>query len=477
MTEINEENTFFLFENKLDNMELWLVLLPTISISDRPNLLDIKNSFIIEGYQCPFDEEKITNLLNIYPEDDILEDKIGVGKLPEEGSNAKINLHVDNPTDQLVVINSSDRVDYKTHTRFVFVKKEQELLTVERETSGDTGEDIYGKPIEAAKGNSVDLSFGKNVEFIPEMNTLYAKADGCFMIESNKYYVNEVYIIDKDLDMKIGNIEIDIPIYIQGDVKPGFYVKSSKDIFIDGNVEGSIIRSEGGQVIIKGGILGQNSAIIYGKMGVQAKFAQNVMLSSEQDIIIESSIIQSTICCGQSLNLIGGDHGSIIGGTIRISKLIKSNNIGSASEPRIDIYMGFDFQYEEELHQLDKKIFYYEKVVSELNIELEKCLRKLKLYRSESAEYEVTLKKKSFIENDFSLKKSILDETKLELNTIEEKALLTTESMIEVSNIIYGNTYIHMREEKLNINNEIKKAKILLRPKNKEIEVLLPEHQ
>jgi len=470
-----EDDNCFYFDSRVDNMELWLVLLPFDSDSEKPTLLDIKNSCIIEGFQCELDEELIERKLKNYSTLDSSEFLVGNGAQPKKGKDAFLEFCVLDPRDKLNVFDEYNRKDYRTHTQLICVKKDQELLQYFQETSGKAGINILGQAIEGIKGKAIDITFGKNVSFIADLNTLYAKCEGCFFLESNICYVDEIYIVDKDLDMSIGNIDTTIPILIQGDVKPGFTVKSLKDIRIEGNVEESIIRSEKGKVLINGGVVGRKSAIIYGKKGVHIKYSHHAIISSDSDIIIEESLIQSTVSCGKTLVLSSTDHGSIIGGSIRISNSIKAQKIGSPSEPRTNIFMGFDFEYEPKLHEFDKKILSYEKEIIELKDDILDCEKLIHLYKNNSTDQQHQCQRRLKTIEMINKTEKMLSEVKNDLSNLEKKALLKDVSLIEISNIIYGNTFVYMRSKFLNISDELNNVKIYLRPIEKEIEIVVPE--
>ncbi len=470
-----EDENHFYFDSRANDMELWLVLLPFDSDSEKPTLLDIKNSCIIEGFQCELNEELIEKKIKNHTAIDSSEFLIGNGVQPKKGKDAFIEFCVLDPRGKLNVFDEYNRKDYRTHTQLICVKKDQELLQYFQETLGEAGINVLGQIIEGLKGKAIDITFGKNVSFIADLNTLYAKCEGCFFFDSNICYVDEVYIIDKDLDMGIGNIDTRIPILIQGDVKPGFKVKSLEDIRIEGNVEESIIRSEKGKVLINGGVIGQKSAIIYGKKGVHIKYSHHAMISSDSDIIIEESLIQSTVSCGKTLVLSSIDHGSIIGGSIRISNSIKAQKIGSPSEPRTNIFMGFDFEYEPKLHELDKKILSFEKEIVELKDDILGCEKLIHLYKNNSTDQQDQYKRRQKIIEKINKTDKMLSQVKIDLSDLEKKALLKDVSSIEISDIIYGNTFVYMRSKFLNISDELNNVKIYLRPIEKEIEIVVPE--
>jgi uncharacterized protein (DUF342 family) len=470
-----EDENYFYFDSRTNDMELWLVLLPFGSDSEKPTLLDIKNTCIIEGFHCDLAEVLIEEKIKNHSTIDSSEFLIGNGVQPKKGKDAVLEFCVSDPRDKLNIYDDYDRKDYRTHTQLICVKKDQELLQYFQETSGKAGVNILGQIIEGIKGKAIDITFGKNVSFIADLNTLYAKCEGCFFLENNICYIDEVYIVDKDLDMSIGNIDTTIPILIQGDVKPGFQVKSLEDIRIEGNVEESIIRSEKGKVLINGGILGQKSAIIYGKEGVHVKYSHHAMISSDNDIIIDESLIQSNISCGKTLVLSSTNHGSIIGGSIRISDSIKAQKIGSPSEPRTNIFMGFDFEYEPKLHELDKKIISYEKEIIELKDDILDCEKLIHLYKNNSSDQQDQCLRRQKIIETINKTEEILFQAKKELSDLEKKALLEDVSSIEISDIIYGNTFVYMRSKFLNISDELNNVKIYLRPIEKEIEIVVPE--
>jgi uncharacterized protein (DUF342 family) len=127
------------------------------------------------------------------------------------------------------------------------------------------------------------------------------------------------------------------------------------------------------------------------------------------------------------------------------------------------------------LHELDKKIISFEKEIIELKDDILDCEKLIHLYKNNSSDQQDQCLRRQKIIETINKTEEILFQAKKELSDLEKKALLEDVSSIEISDIIYGNTFVYMRSKFLNISDELNNVKIYLRPIEKEIEIVVPE--
>jgi uncharacterized protein (DUF342 family) len=212
------------------------------------------------------------------------------------------------------------------------------------------------------------------------------------------------------------------------------------------------------------------------KKSLWCRFAQQAMLSCEGGIEVEDSLVHCTIICGETLRVMGGKHGVIMGGTIRISHSIEAMRIGAPGEPRTDLIMGFDFKYEKEMRELDRyrlKIkTLMESLVQSLD-EKEKAGKKLLSGTQEEVEHqklEFTLKKKVLlckVENEKTLAK---------IKAVEKKAYLSELCHVRIVNDAWPNTMVHMLLKQSKIEEHYKGLNIEVDPSMDEIRLLEVDH-
>jgi uncharacterized protein len=458
----------FQFEVSLDKMELWLHLF-ALKEGQSPALIDdIMETFVENSYQCELLIEDIQKALT----SDLSEHRkvlAGRGSPPVEGTDGHIEFHVEEPNENLLVEDDHERVDYRTHYKIVDVRKDQELLTVNPPVESVPGKDVHGNLINAKEGTPVQVKAGRNIQYIRETGVMYATVDGCFLKSKNTFKVEDVFIVQGDLDMSIGNIDTLSKVMIQGNVHPGFMVRSGSDIHVTGNVEGSSLISENGWIQIEGGILGKNQSRIKAPKGLFCKFAQQALISSEGVIHVDDSILFCTISCGERLEVSGGKHSVISGGNIRIHKSIDALTIGASSEPLTSITLGFDFAYEDELSRLDMQKLELMSKIEELGNQAKLCEREIAKLPRESIPAKETKKEFIHFKKEILLLKVEIEEVTKKISFVESRAFAFGTAWIRAKKSIHGNTVIKMNRRAYRIENEEKDVLLEIDSKNEEL--------
>jgi len=459
------EQSTFSIEASEDKMELWLTLHPVEEGQTCAILDDILEVVMEENYQCELLVEEIEKAR----ESDLEKSQrvlIGTGTPAINGCDGYFEFHVEEPTNNFISEDDHEQIDYRTHFRFVDVRKDQELLTVHPPSQSVPGRDVLGNILPAKEGLPVSAVGGRNIQYIRENGVMYATADGCFLRNKNTFQVDEVFVVNGDLDMSIGNIDTLSRVMVHGNVLPGFKIRSASDIHVMGNVEASDLLSENGWVRIEGGVLGKNASRIKAPKGFTCKFAQQALISSEGVIQIEDSVLFCTISCGDRLIIKGGKHAVVSGGNIRIRKSIEVSTIGAPSEPLTTLTMGFDFSYEDELNLLDQQKVDILNNIDALEEQVKMC--ESTILKMAKGDPEALGRKKELIhfKKESLLLKIQADEVGKKISDVEDKALCFDHAWIRASKSIHGNTLVKMSRRVLKIENEVKEALVELDPKN-----------
>lgn len=447
-----------------DGMELWLHISSLIGEDDSLEAETILDAVLKEGYHCKLDLNGIDDFLKSRKKDEC-QMLIGKGVPPVDGVDGRIEYLVEEPTDSYKKITEYDRIDHRSHLNFVHVDADQELILIHQHKPGKPGKDIFGKTLSARNGQPVEIKAGRNIQFLRETGVMYAQKSGILLKENNTLKIDEVFIVHGDLDMSVGNIDTKSRVMIEGNVLPGFDVRSSSDIHVMGSVEASNLTSHEGSIVIEGGILGKNQCTIRSKKGLSCKFAQQALISCEGFIQVEDSILFCSISCGHRLVVSGGKHGKIAGGNIRIHKQIDARTIGAPSEPLTSITMGFDFSYEGKLNLLDERKMDILKSIS--NIEEQSKLHEKEVASTppESRDHIVAKKELLSFKKEILLLKIELNDLDKEIKEVEAAAITFNEAWIKVRDIVYTNTVIKMSRRSHRITEEIRNATIELSPR------------
>jgi len=214
-------------------------------------------------------------------------------------------------------------------------------------TDGIPGKTVKGSTLLPISGKDLPLFYDKNTvrEVYQEgKTTLYARINGAVHYDGDKVGVSDHLEIGGNVDFKTGNIEFDGFLTIKGTIEDSFLVSASKDIEILGDYGvGGVkeISSSGGSIYIKGGIAGNNKAVIRSKKNIFTKFV------SDTTILCDGSVHIGFYCLNSSIKakevILDSARGQIIGGTIDAEIRVVASTIGSMSEKRTCISVsGFD---------------------------------------------------------------------------------------------------------------------------------------
>lgn len=312
-------------------------------------------------------------------------------------------------------------------------------------TDGQAGKTVKGSILLPVKGKELPLLYDRNTireEYRDGKTTLYARINGAVNYDGDRISVSNHLEIMGDVDFKTGNINFDGFLTVKGTVEDGFSVTATRDIEIlsDYGVGGvKDITSKDGSIYIKGGIAGNNKAVIYSKKNIYTKFV------SDAKIVCDGSVHIGFYCLNSNIKarevILDSAKGQIIGGNIETEIRVVASIIGSASEKRTIISVsGFDRQ------AMKQKLDMITAESEKLKVELAKAKLEVSVYRSgrglskyQMAEYE------KIRERYFSLRE------RLRLIEEERKTLsgfLRTrgEGEIAVMKKIYPNTQLILRK-------------------------------
>jgi len=168
--------------------------------------------------------------------------------------------------------------------------------------------------------------------------SLVATIDGAVSRQSGKLVLEPTLRVAKDVSYETGNIDSKVTVLVGADVRSGFSVRTDRDICIQSVVEGAKLEARG-NITVKGGIEGGGKAVIDANGDVAAKFVTNATISSLENVIVESGIIQSKVWAGKRV-IVSGHPGEIVGGEIDADEDVLASTIGSDMGVKTIIRLG-----------------------------------------------------------------------------------------------------------------------------------------
>jgi len=273
---------------------------------------------------------------------------------------------------------------------------------VEGEWLGERTDPREGRPGKTVKGSTLLPVKGKLLPLIYDKNTvrevcedsvtrLYSRIPGAVHYDGDRISISNHLEISGNIDYRTGNINFDGFLTVKGTIEDSFSVTATHDIEIlsDYGVGGvKDITSNDGSIFIKGGIAGNNKAVIYSRKNIYTKFV------SDTNIVCEGSVHIGFYCLNSNIKakevILDSPKGQIMGGNIEAEFRVVSSIIGSPSEKRTCITVkGFDRQL---LKQTFDKI---SENIETLKAEMAKAKLEVSVYggssglsREQLAEYE-----------------------------------------------------------------------------------------
>jgi len=287
---------------------------------------------------------------------------IAKGLHPVRGIDARFQSLIPQIRERKPQVDEHGIADYRDLGQLIVVRPGDPLMCRTPPTEGKKGRDITGQVLMPQPGQDTQFAsglqgveFDSDAELDPDNNSLLLAAiTGQPKLVPNGVVVEPTINLSR-VDISTGNMSFEGTINIKGDVKDGMKVHASGDVFVGGTVEAAEIEA-GGNIVIKGGVIGHSehsgdphetptfNARIISKGSISVRFAENVCMEADIDIIIEEFSMHNHLT---ALNRIlvgksGGKKGRIIGGITSASALVKAAIIGSNAGFITKIRAGFN---------------------------------------------------------------------------------------------------------------------------------------
>lgn len=257
--------------------------------------------------------------------DEDLPDKVAQGRLPVNGEPASIEYRFRTDAAATLVEDASGRVDYREQGRVASVTAGQTLAVKTPATEGAEGLAVTGEAIPPKPGKDLPLTAGQNVMVSEDGLTLTALIDGQPKLEGSRVSVLPLITIGGSVDFNTGNITFKGSVRVAGDVMPGFTVKATQDVDVDGVVEGATIEA-GGTVTVRGGVRKHTVITAHGDIRVRYVDSES-SLTTRGRIVVAEAAMNSTMTAGLTIRV----GRQLIGGKAQAGASIQAGVIGAPS--------------------------------------------------------------------------------------------------------------------------------------------------
>jgi uncharacterized protein len=408
----------------------------------------LKNNSVIHGIQ----EEKVKDFIDhpVYSQPVTLAE----GTPPVNGEDAKIMYNFETDTSKVRLKEKDGKVDFKELNQIQNVVEGQVLAKKVPAGQGEDGRTVTGRLLPAKPGKDVELGAGQNVKISDDKLSLIAKCNGQVMLSAGKVNVEPVYVIQGDVNMKVGNIVHLGSVVVKGNVEDGFKVKASGNIEVMGTVGKCELDAEG-DIIVHQGITGKSGGNINTGKTVWAKFIENAVVQSGENVVATDGIINSHVDANKKIVCMSrGKRAKIVGGKLRAAEEVIAETFGSVAGSETIVEVGYDPKSKARLAELEAEKETVNSEMEEINLNISTLAKQRKTRKKLPEE------KEKYLKELISRKKELdgdLKNLNEEISTVQNYlASLKSIGKVSAAKKVFPGVKVFIKDAVLEVRSEFK---------------------
>ncbi|MCM1284447.1 MAG: FapA family protein [Muribaculaceae bacterium] len=228
-------------------------------------------------------------------------------------------------------------VDYWSVHNIEMVEEGQVIATYHDPIEGSDGVTVLSRPVKGKRGRPQPPLVGRGFTRSEDGYTYTADFTGKIEMQNNRIQVSSIYEVSGDVDLHTGNIDFRGDVVVHGNVTTGAVVKATGTITVDGICEACTLEA-GKSILLRGGVLGGDKAVIRSKGDIQAKFFEYCTVEAEGCIRLNSALN----CKMTSFDKIylDGKHAGIVGGDVYATSGLEADTLGNINEVKTQVRVG-----------------------------------------------------------------------------------------------------------------------------------------
>lgn len=317
---------------------------------------------------------------------------IAEGRPPVEGRHAEFEWD-EQFKDEAHDWNEEASIDYFSLNTILTVPEETFIGRIVPPENGTAGVDVCGRELRPRILQGVALSLGEGLKAAQgEACGVVTQTAGRVVVERDMIRVDQVLILRSDIDFDSGSVDACIDVDVSGTVRSRFSVKTSKSLKVGKAIEAAFVET-GGDIAVRGGILGQERA---GKIrsggSVTARFCEEADVRAVGDIRFTRESLNSVLHTDGKLLVA---HGSIIGGSAYARGGVEAKVLGSAAGVPTDIAIGIHPKVLLRIRQLESEIKAAHKTAEQIRERVQPLMANMKRLTSQQREQATELLSKA----------------------------------------------------------------------------------
>lgn len=295
---------------------------------------------------------------------------VAFGEPAQEGTNARLEILVDQVSDRRPVKDDKGHINYRDMGEFPFVEPETPLVRKIPAFEGKDGIGVHGRKIRCYRGRDIRLRLrDESVKLDPEDdNLILAAKPGLPVILSDGALVDDVLKVE-EVNLQTGHIDFRGSVLVKGNIDADMQVKVTGDIFVKGLVEKAYLEA-GGNIEIGGGVLGLarpveeskpnleapnlGDAVLRAQGHIQARFIQEAWVQAGAHVIVQRQILNASVQAQTYVSVLG--EGRIVGSQVQAVHSIEAGILGSNSSVNTRLQVGQCDEHKAQLVHLDEAL-------------------------------------------------------------------------------------------------------------------------
>ena len=361
---------------------------------------------------------------------------------PVDGHDAYISYNFETDPKKLKAqVDEEGKVDYKKLNNIQNVIADQPLAQKIPTERGNGGKTLFGRYLEAKNGKDIQIQLGANVKLDRDGVTIKAEIDGEVMLVNGKVTVEPVKYLDA-VNVKTGDVKFVGTVVIKGNVQEGYKVEAT-NIEVNGIVDKSRLEATG-NIIVRQGIFGKGEGYVKAGKSLWAKFINDTTVEVEENVIVNDSIVNSSVTAMKNI-VLRGKKAQIIGGHLMATEEICARKVGSpggGTETILDV--GVDPRAKKRLEELQNMQAKATKEYENCDLDIQTLEQQKKLRKKLPQEKEEKLK--TLKERCEQISQE-LEKMTQEINSIQEHLReLKAIGKVKVEGDVYAGVKIYIRD-------------------------------
>lgn len=309
------------------------------------------------------------------------------------------------------------------------------------------GKTVYGEAIPPLADEALEVKVGEGIEAL-DGGLFKAQFDGVPAVDGTNLTITKAYIVNGDVNMRVGNIRYDGPVEVKGSIDTGAIVECTGPLIVEQSIMGAKVSCKT-SIDVKGSITMGGQGHVSAREIVQAEFIENARIQCNGQVIAKKAILNSEVISGKTIETVEGT-GIVAGGNLTARESIKAGNLGFKNGSTTEISCGGDFRAELSVRIRKRRL-------EQLAAHQEKVKATLKELNSKSPS-QMTERheemRKTMMEQQTHLK-TLVEQAQAHLRVAQSKVTYDKQAKVYVTNTLCTNCRVTMAGQLIQIEADV----------------------